>query len=258
METTADDQVPVPAAVVDDGDAELNKQRTQWGTDEQALLISLVLEDEKTLFGAAKGDGGDGNINAIKRRAWQAIADQLNAQFITKKRSWQECKKKWNNSKQRAKQKIDNLRHPRTGGGPAQPQITPTEELILQGIGGRPSMTGVGSFLDTDAATPEISFEQDLEEANTSHEFSRSTPVTSGSNTTNTNPSVEKRKALKRKSTQDIEELTQKNLLLDNEMLIEQNKMYVKKQEKYNIEIQKMKLEIEYWALKKELLVLQI
>lgn len=70
--------------------------------------------------------------------------------------------------------------------------------------------------------------------------------------------SVEKRKALKRKSTQDIEELTQKNLLLDNEMLIEQKKMYVKKQEKYNIEIQKMKLEIEYWALKKELLVLQI
>ncbi|CAG2188474.1 HARBI1 [Mytilus edulis] len=87
------------------------------------------------------------------------------------------------------KQKIDNLRHPRTGGGPAQPQITPTEELILQGIGGRPSMTGVGSFLDTDAATPEISVEQDLEEANTSREFSRSTPVTSGSNTTNTNPS---------------------------------------------------------------------
>ncbi|VDI21004.1 Hypothetical predicted protein [Mytilus galloprovincialis] len=82
METTADDQVP--AAVVDDGDqAELNKQRTQWGTDEQALLTSLVLEDEKTLFGAAKGDGGDGNINAIKRRAWQAIADQLNA-FQTK------------------------------------------------------------------------------------------------------------------------------------------------------------------------------
>ncbi|CAC5407133.1 unnamed protein product [Mytilus coruscus] len=110
-------------------------------------------------------------------------------QFITKKRSWQECKKKWNNSKQRAKQKIDNLRHPRTGGGPVQPQITPTEELILQGIGGRPSMTGVGSFLDTDAATPEISVEQDLEEANTSCEFTRSTPVPSGSNTTCTNTS---------------------------------------------------------------------
>ncbi|VDI51193.1 Hypothetical predicted protein [Mytilus galloprovincialis] len=53
-------------------------------------------------------------------------------------------------------------------------------------------MTGVDSFLDTDAATPEISVEQDLEEANTSREFSKSTPVTSGSNTTNTNPSVGK------------------------------------------------------------------
>ena len=56
-----------------------NTGRSCWGTDEQALLISLVIENEKVLFGAAKGDGGDGNINQLKRRAWEDVADKLNA-----------------------------------------------------------------------------------------------------------------------------------------------------------------------------------
>lgn len=60
---------------MEDNIKEINKQRTLWGTDEQAHLISVVLENEKTLFGTAKWDRGDGKIKAIKRRAWQEIVD---------------------------------------------------------------------------------------------------------------------------------------------------------------------------------------
>ena len=42
------------------------------------------------------------------------------------------------------------MRHPKTGGGPAPPAVTATEEMILREFAGRPSMTGIGAELDTD------------------------------------------------------------------------------------------------------------
>ncbi|XP_062597688.1 uncharacterized protein LOC134259105, partial [Saccostrea cucullata] len=64
-------------------------------------------------------------------------------------------KKKFNNIKQRGKEKIDMLRRPKTGGGPAPSSLTASEDALMQAFEGRPQICGLPDGIDTDA-TDEI------------------------------------------------------------------------------------------------------
>lgn len=81
-------------------------------------VISAVLDREDVLFGEFKGPGGKSGV-AKRRQGWEEVADAINAQFTSSKRSPEECRKKYNNAKQRTKEKIDYLKREvrKTGGG---------------------------------------------------------------------------------------------------------------------------------------------
>eukprot|EP00105_Crassostrea_gigas_P034986 XP_019919134.1 PREDICTED: uncharacterized protein LOC105318912 [Crassostrea gigas] len=72
--------------------------------DEETCLISAVLDREDVLFGEFKGPGGKSGV-AKRRQGWEEVADAINAQFTSSKRSPEECRKKYNNAKQRTKEK---------------------------------------------------------------------------------------------------------------------------------------------------------
>ncbi|XP_062612092.1 uncharacterized protein LOC134273891 [Saccostrea cucullata] len=78
------------------------KVRTKWSPDEETRLISAVLDREDALFGDFKGTGAKSG-QAKRRQGWEEVADVLNAQFTNSKRTPEECRKKYNNAKQRSK-----------------------------------------------------------------------------------------------------------------------------------------------------------
>uniref|UniRef100_K1R3B2 Myb/SANT-like DNA-binding domain-containing protein n=1 Tax=Magallana gigas TaxID=29159 RepID=K1R3B2_MAGGI len=65
-------------------------------------VISAVLDREDVLFGEFKGPGGKSGV-AKRRQGWEEVADAINAQFTSSKRSPEECRKKYNNAKQRTR-----------------------------------------------------------------------------------------------------------------------------------------------------------
>uniref|UniRef100_A0A8W8NPM3 Myb/SANT-like DNA-binding domain-containing protein n=1 Tax=Magallana gigas TaxID=29159 RepID=A0A8W8NPM3_MAGGI len=56
-----------------------------------------------------QGSWGKSGV-AKRRQGWEEVADAINAQFTSSKRSPEECRKKYNNAKQRTKEKIDYLK----------------------------------------------------------------------------------------------------------------------------------------------------
>ncbi|KAK3577103.1 hypothetical protein CHS0354_037135 [Potamilus streckersoni] len=61
-----------------------------------------------------------------------------------------QCKKQFDNIKQRAKEKLDGFKKPQTRGGskPTDPPLS--QQLILEQLGGRPQMCGLYACLDTE------------------------------------------------------------------------------------------------------------
>lgn len=49
------------------------------------------------------------------------------------------------------KEKIDMIRRPKTGGGPAPPSLTASEDALMQALDGRPQVCGLSEGIDTDA-----------------------------------------------------------------------------------------------------------
>ncbi|XP_062617243.1 uncharacterized protein LOC134278951 [Saccostrea cucullata] len=49
------------------------------------------------------------------------------------------------------KEKIDMLRRPKTGGGPAPSSLTASEDALMQAFEGRPQISGLPDGIDTDA-----------------------------------------------------------------------------------------------------------
>ncbi|XP_034337852.1 myb-related transcription factor, partner of profilin isoform X3 [Magallana gigas] len=131
------------------------KTRTKWSADEETCLISAVLDREDVLFGEFKGPGGKSGV-AKRRQGWEEVADAINAQFTSSKRSPEECRKKYNNAKQRTKEKIDYLKREvrKTGGGQVEFELTEAEEVLLERQEGRPSLFGLEEGFDSDAPAP--------------------------------------------------------------------------------------------------------
>eukprot|EP00105_Crassostrea_gigas_P007526 XP_011421804.1 PREDICTED: myb/SANT-like DNA-binding domain-containing protein 4 [Crassostrea gigas] len=127
------------------------KTRTKWSADEETCLISAVLDREDVLFGEFKGPGGKSGV-AKRRQGWEEVADAINAQFTSSKRSPEECRKKYNNAKQRTKEKIDYLKREvsKTGGGQVELELTEAEEVLLERQEGRPSLFGLEEGFDSD------------------------------------------------------------------------------------------------------------
>ncbi|XP_062576854.1 myb/SANT-like DNA-binding domain-containing protein 4, partial [Saccostrea cucullata] len=128
------------------------KVRTKWSPDEETRLISAVLDREDALFGDFKGTGAKSG-QAKRRQGWEEVADVLNAQFTNSKRTPEECRKKYNNAKQRTKEKIDFLKKEcrKTGGGQgAEVELSEAEEVLLQRQDGRPSIFGLEAGFDSD------------------------------------------------------------------------------------------------------------
>ncbi|XP_065938272.1 myb/SANT-like DNA-binding domain-containing protein 4 isoform X2 [Magallana gigas] len=125
------------------------KTRTKWSADEETCLISAVLDREDVLFGEFKGPGGKSGV-AKRRQGWEEVADAINAQFTSSKRSPEECRKKYNNAKQR--KKIDYLKREvrKTGGGQVEFELTEAEEVLLERQEGRPSLFGLEEGFDSD------------------------------------------------------------------------------------------------------------
>ncbi|XP_055996907.1 uncharacterized protein LOC125666318 isoform X2 [Ostrea edulis] len=128
------------------------KRGQNWGVDEEVALIEEVKLRANTLFGSFKGSGAvKGKL--IKEKEWQTIADKLSSRFDTKKRTWEEAKKKYYNVKSRSKEKLDSIKRPKTGGGPPLPPLTQGEETFLRLSEAEPNIHGLEGGVDTDAPT---------------------------------------------------------------------------------------------------------
>ncbi|XP_050419538.2 myb/SANT-like DNA-binding domain-containing protein 4 [Patella vulgata] len=125
------------------------KRAANWSNAEEMVLIEECTKREETLFGKIKGCGALGKISKLKENGWQEVVDALNSQFITKKREIVEVKKKYHNIKQRSKEKLDQMKRPKTGGGP-NPSYTDAEDLLLNTMEGRPQIEGLSFGIDTD------------------------------------------------------------------------------------------------------------
>ncbi|XP_046585469.1 uncharacterized protein LOC124292433 [Haliotis rubra] len=66
------------------------------------------------------------------------------------KRTVEEGKKQYANLKQRAKEKNDASRRPKTGGGPKPASPTMPEAAILETMGGRATLSGLAGGIDTE------------------------------------------------------------------------------------------------------------
>uniref|UniRef100_A0A8W8MRT4 Uncharacterized protein n=1 Tax=Magallana gigas TaxID=29159 RepID=A0A8W8MRT4_MAGGI len=64
--------------------------------------------------------------------------------------------KKYDNIKQRAKEKIDGIRRPKTGGGPPTAPLTQAEEALYQAMDTRPNIVGLVGGIDSDEPTSSV------------------------------------------------------------------------------------------------------
>uniref|UniRef100_A0A8W8I1B1 Myb/SANT-like DNA-binding domain-containing protein n=1 Tax=Magallana gigas TaxID=29159 RepID=A0A8W8I1B1_MAGGI len=97
-----------------------------------------------------KGSGSKGKHGQVKESTWRSIAETLNLNYKND-RDNETVKKKFNNIKQRGKEKIDMIRRPKTGGCPAPPSLTASEDVLMQALDGRPQVCGLSEGIDTDA-----------------------------------------------------------------------------------------------------------
>eukprot|EP00105_Crassostrea_gigas_P037824 XP_019921972.1 PREDICTED: uncharacterized protein LOC105326355 [Crassostrea gigas] len=84
-------------------------------------------------------------------RAIKRIGQRVNKTlYDTKRRTWEEVKKKYYNVKSRSKEKLDGVKRPKTGGGPPLPPLTQGEETFLCLADGEPHLSGLQGGIDTD------------------------------------------------------------------------------------------------------------
>uniref|UniRef100_A0A8W8MLB5 Myb-like domain-containing protein n=1 Tax=Magallana gigas TaxID=29159 RepID=A0A8W8MLB5_MAGGI len=226
-----------------DDKAITGKRRSQnWQDDEEVMLIEEVKTRSGALFGLMKGSGAKGKLKVTREREWQLIADKLNSLYDTKRRTWEEVKKKYYNVKSRSKEKLDGVKRPKTGGGPPLPPLTQGEETFLRLADGEPHLSGLQGTVDPAGDH----LEQGSEEQSLTD-----TPTISTVTSVEKVPTVQVNHGVKRKGKTDAgegkrrryEDLEEKNLLLDNKRLEE--------------ELHRVQEEREVLALKKEVLLLK-
>ncbi|KAK0151074.1 hypothetical protein N1851_007765 [Merluccius polli] len=136
----------------------MDRSRTSYFTVTEQQLLMEFYEDVKDTI---RKKGNTHAINKEREKAWQTIADRLNATHLSgHKRTWHQIKIKYKNILQAVKKKAHTCG---TGGGPPSQAMTPAEELALHLNKGRPVMEGIqGGTVITDSvpATQTVHFIQ--------------------------------------------------------------------------------------------------
>ncbi|XP_062597696.1 uncharacterized protein LOC134259115 isoform X1 [Saccostrea cucullata] len=223
------------------------KRGANWSSEEEIVLIEEVLKFEGQLFGKMKVAGIKGKHNKIKEETWQSITDTLNLQFRNERTS-DTISKKYDNIKQRAKDNIDGIRRPKTGGGPPPAPMTPAEETLYQAMDSRPNIVGLVGGIDTDDISP-ISHEME-DEPSTSN---RTVDSTGDCNSTikDRQPNRGRKSNKQRNGRREIEGGEIDNLNLENEKMKEEI-------EKIKLEKRKLEIEIDYIETKKVYLLYKL
>ncbi|XP_061170928.1 uncharacterized protein LOC133180414 [Saccostrea echinata] len=156
-------------------DAETPKKRSRksnWDPRDEITLVEEVQKREKLLFGKLDGSG---RTSVDKTKAWKEVTDLVNAgSTFSSCRDVNEIKKKYQNIKQKAKEKRSVILNPKTGGGkkPSSPNVS--EQLLLDNLEGRPSLCGLPTGIDT-AAESVVDF---LDDNHALHEFDLTSETT--------------------------------------------------------------------------------
>ncbi|KAH3875857.1 hypothetical protein DPMN_039137 [Dreissena polymorpha] len=96
-----------------------------WSEQEETVIANEIIKNHDALFGQMTGCGAL-KIEEVRRRGWEAVANVLNCQFSTYRRTGPEVKKKYFNMKDK-------------------------KGILLEHFGDPASLTGVPNAIDTDA-----------------------------------------------------------------------------------------------------------
>ncbi|XP_069129133.1 uncharacterized protein [Argopecten irradians] len=128
----------------------LRVRGANWTEVEKSVLVEEVLKRESLLFGKFSGSG---ITSKDKEAGWAQVMQTVNSTSATKK-TVDQCKKQFHNIKHRVKERHDDARNPKTGGGPRMFSPPPSKKLLWEGIGNRPGVKGISQPIDTEACTP--------------------------------------------------------------------------------------------------------
>ncbi|KAL7385936.1 hypothetical protein ABVT39_002109 [Epinephelus coioides] len=124
----------------------MDRARAAYFSQEEQVEIIQGYEKYKTIITAKSNTV---SANKAREECWQKIADRVNACGTnTVRRTWQQIRTKHKNIIQSANRKKNEMR--KTGGGPAPPQYTASEELALANNEGRPIMEGIEGGIKSD------------------------------------------------------------------------------------------------------------
>ncbi|XP_046561610.1 myb/SANT-like DNA-binding domain-containing protein 4 [Haliotis rubra] len=125
------------------------KRRPNWSEEEKTSLVEEVSKRLDRLSSKFKGCGSIKGTK-MKEQAWMEIAETLNMKSNFVKRTVEEVKKQYANIKQRAKDKADAIRRPKTGGGPKPPSPSLPEAMVLEDLADRPNLQGLVDGFDSE------------------------------------------------------------------------------------------------------------
>ncbi|XP_034320423.1 nuclear apoptosis-inducing factor 1 [Magallana gigas] len=131
---------------ISDNEKAKRQRKMNWDPKEEVVLVEEVSKREQLLFGKLDGPG---RTTVDKGNAWKEVMDLLNAGNVNSQRTVPEIKKKYQNIKQKAKEKRSAILHPRTGGGKKPSSPNQSEQLLLDNLEGRPSLCGLPCGIDT-------------------------------------------------------------------------------------------------------------
>ncbi|XP_055737457.1 uncharacterized protein LOC129822926 isoform X2 [Salvelinus fontinalis] len=111
----------------------------------EAQILMEAYEEVKDII---KKKGNTATVIKQREKAWQSIADRLNALNMNgPKRTWQQVKIKYKNILQNAVKK--NAHRQGTGGGSPKADLTPAEDMALELNKGRPVLEGIPGGKET-------------------------------------------------------------------------------------------------------------
>ncbi|XP_064812260.1 uncharacterized protein LOC135527686 isoform X1 [Oncorhynchus masou masou] len=119
--------------------------RAAYFSPSEAQILMEAYEEVKDII---KKKGNTATVIKQREKAWQSIADRLNALNMNgPKRTWQLVKIKYKNILQNAVKK--NTHRQGTGGGSPKADLTPAEDMALELNKGRPVLEGIPGGKET-------------------------------------------------------------------------------------------------------------
>ncbi|KAM9459067.1 uncharacterized protein ACWYII_010829 isoform 4-T8 [Salvelinus alpinus] len=119
--------------------------RAAYFSPSEAQILMEAYEEVKYII---KKKGNTATVIKQREKAWQSIADRLNALNMNgPKRTWQQVKIKYKNILQNAVKK--NTHRQGTGGGSPKADLTPAEDMALELNKGRPVLEGIPGGKET-------------------------------------------------------------------------------------------------------------